>query len=109
MKSVNKPLMVLCIVVILLFSGSVGFITGYSDVQTHNVENLVTSREQTQCFFDRVVATIPVTPQDKGKLGVELVSGARQAYEGNQCISKLPAPSAYLIKLEKQYNVSYRK
>jgi hypothetical protein len=57
-----------------------------------------------QCPFYYTVAALPV-PANTGKVGVNLVEGARSALVRQACPERLPPPSAELVLLGRRYGI----
>jgi hypothetical protein len=99
-----KMLLAFLMVIVVVLAGAVAYLLRENYYGTAKINNIVTSRTADQCNFDYYIGTIPIT-SDSGKLGVEVVAGAREAYVGNECTPALPPASAYFISLAKKYDV----
>lgn len=106
MISLSVIVVALLAVVGLLVSNALGE-HARTETQINQAVSKIDQAIFSQCAFDYPVAVAPI-PLKTGKLGVQLVEGARVAVYGLRCPQDIGSPSPNLRKLGKKYGIKIR-
>jgi hypothetical protein len=96
------PLVLFAVSVLLVVSG-----TAYAVWQGSRQAQAITSDVRALCAEQGDIGAVPLTAKSS-ELGIKLVVDFRDAYTGLGCSPPLPAPSALLRKLARQYGIPVR-